>query len=82
MSSPFLTIIIPTLQAERTLGEALESVLGQQFGDLEQVLVQIAPRRVLIAAGVGGALREEPSVSAVAGRFSQDPRILTHWIGD
>jgi hypothetical protein len=36
----------------------------------------------LIAAGVGGELRDNPTVRAVPGRFSQDPHILTDWIGD
>ena len=56
--------------------------LLRQFGDVAQVLVEIAPRRILIAAGVGGISRDSPSVSAVPGRFSQDPRILTEWLGD
>ena len=44
MSSPFLTIIIPTLQAERTLGEALDSVLVQQFIDLEVLIMDSVSR--------------------------------------
>jgi dienelactone hydrolase len=56
--------------------------LLQRFGDTAQVLSEIAPRRILIAAGVGDALRDFPSVLAVPGPFSQDPRILTDWIGD
>jgi hypothetical protein len=56
--------------------------LLQRFGDIAQVLAEIAPRRILIAAGVGGELRANPAVRAVPGRFSQDPQILTDWIGD
>ncbi len=56
--------------------------LLQRFGDIVQVLAEIAPRRILIAAGVGGESRDNPTVRAVPGRFSQDPRILTDWIGD
>ena len=55
--------------------------LFQRYGDIAQVLAEIAPRRVLIAAGLGEPLRDNPSVRAVNGRFSEDPRILTDWIG-
>lgn len=44
MNSPYLTIIIPTLQAERTLGEALDSVLGQRSGDLEVLIMDSVSR--------------------------------------
>jgi dienelactone hydrolase/pimeloyl-ACP methyl ester carboxylesterase len=55
--------------------------LLQQFGDISQVVAQIAPRRILVAAGVGQELRSHRFAQAVAGRFSQDPRILTDWVG-
>ena len=52
MNSPYLTIIIPTLQAERTLGEALDSVLAQQFADLEILIMDSVSRdRTLEIAG-------------------------------
>jgi len=35
MHAPFLTIIIPTLNSAKTLQVALDSVLGQEFRDLE-----------------------------------------------
>ena len=54
--------------------------LFQRYGDIAQVLAEIAPRRVLLAAGVGD--HDYRSVQAVPGRFSEDPRILTDWIGD
>ena len=56
--------------------------LLQRYGDIAQVMAEIAPRRILIAAGIGGELRDNPAVSAVPGRFSQNPQILTDWIGD
>jgi dienelactone hydrolase len=56
--------------------------LLQRFGDVAQVLAEIAPRRILIASGIGEALRYNQSVHSVPGRFSQDSRILTDWIGD
>ena len=55
--------------------------LLQRIGDIPQVLAEIAPRRILIAAGVG-EFRNNPAVRVVPGRFSQDPQILTDWIGD
>lgn len=56
--------------------------LLQRFGDIAQLLGEIAPRRILIAAGVGGESPDNPAVHAVPERFSQDPRILTDWIGN
>ena len=74
----------PLFGAEGSPINAASIVPGllQRYGDIAQVLAEIAPRRILIAAGVGDALRDNPSVRAVPGRFSQDPRILTDWIGD
>jgi hypothetical protein len=56
--------------------------LLQRFGDVAQVLAEIAPRRILIASGIGEGLRYNQSVQSVPGRFSQNPRIVTDWIGD
>ncbi len=39
MSSPLLTIIIPTLRAERTLQRSLESLLDQRFRDFEVLIM-------------------------------------------
>lgn len=54
--------------------------LLQRFGDVPQVLAQIAPRKVLIAAGRGGPAPASASVQAVAGRFTEQPRILSDWL--
>ena len=65
MSSPFLTIIIPTLQAERTLVEALDSVLVQQFGDLEVLIMDSMSRdRTLEIAG--DYARRDPRVHIIS----------------
>jgi pimeloyl-ACP methyl ester carboxylesterase len=56
--------------------------LLQRFGDVAQVLAQIAPRRVLVAAGVGPGLGPDRLVQAVPGRFTQNCQILTDWIND
>jgi glycosyltransferase involved in cell wall biosynthesis len=52
MSRPFVTIIIPTLQAEKTLQRSVESVLEQQFGDFEILIMDSLSRdRTLAIAG-------------------------------
>jgi Acetyl xylan esterase (AXE1) len=56
--------------------------LLQRFGDIPQVLAEIAPRRILIAAGVGQELRNHRFAQAVPARFSQDFRVLADWVGD
>jgi cephalosporin-C deacetylase-like acetyl esterase len=53
----------------------------QRFGDVAQVLDEIAPRKVLIAAGLVAVLDAKPSVQVVPGQFSSDPRLFTAWIG-
>jgi glycosyltransferase involved in cell wall biosynthesis len=39
MEAPYLSIIIPTRQAEKTLGTALDSILQQSFKDLEILVI-------------------------------------------
>ena len=56
--------------------------LLQRYGDVSQVLAEIAPRRILIAAGIAEGLRGNLSVHAVPGRFSNDSRMFIQWIGD
>jgi glycosyltransferase involved in cell wall biosynthesis len=52
MNKPVLTIIIPTLQSERTLQGALESLLTQQFRDFEVLIMDGVSRdRTLTIAG-------------------------------
>lgn len=65
MTSPFLTIIIPTLQAERTLGEALDSVLVQEFGDLEVLIMDSVSRDRTLEIG-GVYARRDPRVRIIS----------------
>jgi dienelactone hydrolase len=53
----------------------------QKFGDIPDVLAQIAPRKVLVAAGIGTAPRDLANTQIVAGHFSKEPRMLRDWIG-
>ena len=39
MMKPRLSVIVPVRDAERTLGESLESCLSQSFGEFELVVV-------------------------------------------
>ena len=58
MSSPLLTIIIPTLQAERTLKEALDSVMAQQHDDLEILIVDSVSKDRTLDIARGYAARD------------------------
>jgi glycosyltransferase involved in cell wall biosynthesis len=44
MNNPYLTIIIPTLQAERTLPDALNSLVSQQYSDFEVLIMDSMSR--------------------------------------
>ena len=50
--------------------------LLRSFGDVADVLAEIAPRRVLVAAGIGKLARRLASVRAVEGRFAANSSLL------
>jgi hypothetical protein len=50
--------------------------LLRDFGDIPDVLAQIAPRRVLIASGIGASAPATPTVQVVEGRFSKDANLM------
>jgi dienelactone hydrolase len=54
--------------------------LFRGFGDIEDVLAKIAPRKVLVAAGVGEVGRRIQSIQAAKEGFTMNPRILTEWL--
>ena len=54
--------------------------LLQHFGDVPDVLAQVAPRKVLAAAGFGELPRRLPNVQAISRPFSMDPQFLADWI--
>ncbi|MFO0888101.1 MAG: acetylxylan esterase [Isosphaeraceae bacterium] len=53
----------------------------RDFGDISDVLDQIRPRRVLIAAGIEAGGGKAPAFANVAaGRFRSEPRLLADWL--
>jgi dienelactone hydrolase len=54
--------------------------LLRDFGDIPDVLASLAPRRVLLAAGIGAKGRDLPHVRISAGPFTSDPRVLIDWM--
>jgi dienelactone hydrolase len=54
--------------------------LLQKFGDIADVITNIAPRKVLIASEIGEWSRPAPHVQVSPGRFSTEPRRLIDWI--
>lgn len=58
MRAPHLTIIIPTFQAEKTLQASLDSVLGQDFQDLEVLVMDGGSRDGTTAIVRQAALRD------------------------
>jgi hypothetical protein len=51
--------------------------LLRDFGDVADVLAEVAPRRMLLAAGVGELPRRIRSATIAAERFSKNGRALT-----
>jgi hypothetical protein len=56
--------------------------LLRQFGDVADIVARIAPRKVLIASGIGEYSRPAPHVRIMPGRFSAEPQRLINWLGD
>ena len=54
--------------------------LLQHFGDVPDILAQIAPRKVLAAAGIGDLPRRLTHVQAISRLFSTDPQFLADWM--
>ena len=54
--------------------------LLQQFGDVDDVLAQIGPRKVLVAGALRGEHAGARGVSVVENRFSQDANVLLEWL--
>jgi dienelactone hydrolase/pimeloyl-ACP methyl ester carboxylesterase len=56
--------------------------LLERYGDIDEVLAQIAPRKVLLSAGIDELPRGMPSVTIIKDRFSTDPNRLASWMRD
>jgi len=57
--------------------------LLQSFPDVADILTGLSPRKVLIAAGVGGAAATaSPNIRVVDRKFSQEPRLLSDWLSE
>ncbi len=54
--------------------------LLQQFGDVADVIARIAPRKVLVASGIGELSKPAPHVRIMPGRFSAEPQRLIDWL--
>jgi dienelactone hydrolase len=77
-----LLSFLPLFAAEGRPVNAASLLPGllRDFGDVADVLAEVAPRRVLVAAGAGEAGRTIPSVTTAKERFSKDVRVLTDWL--
>ena len=56
--------------------------LLHDFGDVDEILAAIAPRKVLLGGRVDQATPLKPNVRPTAMRFSENPKVLTSWIGE
>jgi dienelactone hydrolase len=57
--------------------------LLKSFLDVADMLTLLAPRKVLIAAGVHGeAAITAPNMRVVGQKFSAEPQLLTEWLGE
>jgi hypothetical protein len=52
----------------------------ERFGDIDDILAQIAPRRTFIAAGVDERYRGMPYVTVTRELFTKDARLLVDWL--
>jgi dienelactone hydrolase len=55
-------------------------LLLRDFGDVDQVLATIAPRKMLSAAGLGSPPQTLPTLQLAEGLFTEDPLLLTDWL--
>jgi cephalosporin-C deacetylase-like acetyl esterase len=74
---------LPLFEAEGRPINASNILPGmlRSFGDIGDVLAEIAPRKVLVAAGIGKSRRRLTSVEFRDGRFSAEPQLLVDWLG-
>jgi pimeloyl-ACP methyl ester carboxylesterase len=54
--------------------------LLRDFGDVADILAAIAPRKVLVSAGVGELARRSPSVEVTERSMVKEPGVLLDWL--
>src|SRR5262249_16863750 len=54
--------------------------LLRDYGDIDQVLAAIAPRRMLSAAGLGETTQRLSTLQQAEGLFTENPALLTDWL--
>jgi hypothetical protein len=52
----------------------------RDYGDVDQVLAAIAPRKMLSAAGLGKTAQPLPTLQQVDGLLTENPVLLTDWL--
>jgi cephalosporin-C deacetylase-like acetyl esterase len=52
----------------------------KDYGDLDQVLAAIAPRKMLSAGGLGKTTQRVPTLQQAEGLFTETPELLTDWL--
>jgi hypothetical protein len=57
----------------------LPSVL-KDYGDIDQILAAIAPRKMLSAAGFGRTGQRLPTLHQAEDLFTENPAVLTEWL--
>jgi dienelactone hydrolase len=77
-----LLSVLPLFSAEGYPLNASNVLPGllRDFGDIPDVLGEIGPRKVLVAAGVGAKVQSATSIQVTKERFTLDPRVLTDWL--
>ena len=80
MRLSFLPLFSP--QGDPINAASLLPGLLQHFGDIPEVLGEIAPRKMLISAGIGRLTRDLLSAKTLKGRFSKEPKLLIDWINE
>ena len=77
-----LLTVLPLFSAEGYPLNAANILPGllRDFGDIPDILGEIVPRRVLVAAGVGAKVQSITSIQVTERHFTSDPRLLTDWL--
>jgi len=75
--------LLPLFEAGGTAINAASILPGmlRDFGDIADVLAELAPREALVAAPRGDLGRRLPTVRVVEGPFTADPARLLDWLG-